>query len=115
MVTPWRRWWRRGGDDGDSAKDRKISQIRRDLTSGGISPDQRDLTNRQPTPSKNPGSTVEIGLRRNPKDRTSSKPQGTVEIGPPRHGKTPRWRSDLLGRKPQGTVEIGGDWKPKRK
>jgi hypothetical protein len=36
MVTPWRRWWRRGGDDGDSAKDLTRShQIRRDLTKSG--------------------------------------------------------------------------------
>ena len=33
MVTPWRRWWRRGGDDGDSAKDLVRShQIQWDLT-----------------------------------------------------------------------------------
>ena len=36
MVTPWRRWWRRGGDDGDSAKDLAGShQIRQDLTKSG--------------------------------------------------------------------------------
>uniref|UniRef100_A0A2N9I8Q3 Uncharacterized protein n=1 Tax=Fagus sylvatica TaxID=28930 RepID=A0A2N9I8Q3_FAGSY len=118
MVTPWRRWWRRGGDDGDSAKDLARShQIRRDLArSGEISPDPAGSHQiRQPTPrnSKNPGSTVEIGLPRHGKtpryggDRTSSARQNPKI----------RWRSDLLGTaKPQDTVEIdGGDWKPKRK
>ena len=110
MVTPWRRWWRRGGDDGHSAKDLARShQIRRDLArSGEISPDpagshqiRRDLTNLATNSLEQQKPKIDGG------DRTSSARQNPKI----------RWRSDLLGMvKPQDMVEIdGGEWKLKRK
>jgi hypothetical protein len=112
MVTPWRRWWRRGGDDGDSAKDLARShQIRRDLArSGEISPD----------PAGSHKSSNQLLGTAKTQDRRwrsdflgTAKPQDTVEIGPPRHGKTPRyggdrrWRLETEKKMREGEVDGG--------
>uniref|UniRef100_A0A2N9FRA5 Uncharacterized protein n=1 Tax=Fagus sylvatica TaxID=28930 RepID=A0A2N9FRA5_FAGSY len=76
-VTPWRRWWRRGGDDGDSAKDLARShQIRRDLArSGEISPDLATNSSAQQKPKIDGGDRTS-SARQKPKldggDRNSS-------------------------------------------
>jgi hypothetical protein len=113
MVTPWRRWWRCGGDDGDLAKDLARShQIRRDLArSGEISPD--------PVGSHKSGNQL-LGTAKTQDRRWrldflgTAKTQDTVEIGPPRHGKNPRyggdrrWRSETEKKMREGEGEGDG-------
>jgi hypothetical protein len=98
MVTPWRRWWRRGGDDGDSAKDLARShQIRRDLArSGEISPDpagshqiRRDLTNLATNSSEQQKPRIDGG------DRTSSARQNPKI----------RWRLETEKKMREGEVD----------